>query len=414
MAEFAIQVHGLAKSYKLGGQSGQQYDTLQEAIIRRVGRVVGRGRSDPSQRFWALQNVSFDVRPGEALGIVGRNGAGKSTLLKLLARITPPTLGTADVFGRMGSLLEVGTGFHPELTGRENIFLNGAILGMTRADIRRRFDEIVAFAETERFLDVPVKRYSTGMYMRLAFAVAAHLEPEIMVVDEVLSVGDVAFQAKSLKKMAEVAKSGRTILFVSHNLGAVAQLCQTGLLLDRGGVVAYGTAEEIVNKHLQMNNQQSQVNLDARPAVANSLAYFTFAELRNSEGLPCQHFPLGADIGIALGIRMARETTDARVALSIRAADGLPIAHIVDEDSHFRLPVGKGNHNLLVTIPDIRLYPGTYMVGMDITDTDLTLHDRLDDLLTFTITDGGQLTFRPLPRHSGLLFIVPTWTVLPS
>lgn len=412
MPQYAVQARGLAKSYKIGAQPGKQYHTLQEAIGPAVRRVLRRGGSDPSRKFWALHDISFDVRPGEALGIIGRNGAGKSTLLKLLARITLPTRGSADVYGRMGSLLEVGTGFHPELTGRENIFLNGAILGMTRSDIRRRFDEIVAFAETERFLDTPVKRYSSGMYMRLAFAVAAHLEPEILVVDEVLSVGDVAFQAKSLRKMSEVARSGRTVLFVSHNLGAVAQLCQTGLLLERGRVAAYGTAEAIVGQHLSSANQDGRVDLEARPQALESPARFTFAELRDSEGRACQLFPLGSDVGIAFTLRMAHDRTDARVAISIRAADGLPIAHIVDEDSHFRLPTGKGDHTLLVTIPDVRLYPGAYNITLYVTDAvDSSVYDHADDCLTFSITDGGLLTFRPLPRISGLLFLTPDWSV---
>lgn len=412
MAEYAVQVRGLGKSYKIGGQPGKQYRTLQEAIVRRARSLVRRGKPDASRQFWALRDISFDVRPGEALGIIGRNGAGKSTLLKLLARITPPTLGSADVYGRMGSLLEVGTGFHPELTGRENIFLNGAILGMTRTDIRRRFDEIVAFAETERFLDTPVKRYSSGMYMRLAFAVAAHLEPEILVVDEVLSVGDVAFQAKSLSKMGDVARSGRTVLFVSHNLGAVTQLCQTGMLLDRGGVVAYGTAEAIVNQHLVSANREGKVDLEARPEVIDSPAHFRFAELRNSEGSACQHFPLGSDIGIAFGLRMANANTDVRVAMSIKSADGLAIAHIVDADSRFHLPMRKGDISLVATIRDVRLYPGAYYLTLSVSDSvDATVYDHADDCLTFNITDGGLLTFRPLPRSSGLLFMTPEWIV---
>jgi lipopolysaccharide transport system ATP-binding protein len=412
MAEYAVRVSSLAKSYKISNQVGRQYNTLQEAIVHRVRGFFVPGEARVSRRFWALDDVSFDVRPGEALGIIGRNGAGKSTLLKVLARITPPTRGSADVYGRMGSLLEVGTGFHPELTGRENIFLNGAILGMTRADIRRRFDEIVAFAETERFLDVPVKRYSTGMYMRLAFAVAAHLEPEILVVDEVLSVGDVAFQAKSLGKMGEVARSGRTVLFVSHNLAAVAQLCQTGLLLDGGRVIAYGSAEAVVNEHLLAANQEGRVDLEARPRAGAAPAYFAFAELQDSEGHSCQHFPMGSDIGIAFTLRMADEKTDAKLAISIKAADGLPIAHMVDDDSQFHLPTGRRELGLVVTIPDVRLYPGAYTVTLWAVDPDNSVvFDLAEDCLTFNITDGGRLTFRPLPRVSGLLFISPDWRV---
>ena len=219
---------------------------LLQAPLRRLRRSAPR-RSD----FWALKDVSFEVPPGEVLGVVGRNGAGKSTLLKVLSRITEPTTGRVELRGRVGSLLEVGTGFHPELTGRENIYLNGAILGMKRREIARKFDEIVAFAEVEQFLDTPVKRYSSGMYMRLAFAVAAHLEPEILLVDEVLAVGDAEFQKKCLGKMGDVAGEGRTVLFVSHNMGAVQTVCRRALLLDHGRVKMIGPAEEVVAEYLK-------------------------------------------------------------------------------------------------------------------------------------------------------------------
>src|ERR1700704_2011578 len=236
MSDVAISIQSLSKSFRItherNGLPG--YRTLRDdlsSLPRRVLARMGRNGRKTSETFWALKNVSFDVKQGEVVGIIGRNGAGKSTLLKILNRITEPTSGIASVYGRVGALLEVGTGFHPELTGRENIYLNGAILGMARAEIRRKFDEIVAFAEVEKFLDTPVKRYSSGMYVRLAFAVAAHLEPEILVVDEVLAVGDADFQKKCLGKMSEVSKQGRTIVFVSHNLSTVSALCQRVILM---------------------------------------------------------------------------------------------------------------------------------------------------------------------------------------
>src|SRR6267143_1879403 len=240
MSEIALSVQNLSKSFRIAHQGLRGYKTLHDELAtlprRLAQRLAGNGRST-SETFWALKNVSFDVKTGEVLGIIGSNGAGKSTLLKILNRITEPTIGGVDIYGRVGALLEVGTGFHPELTGRENIFLNGAILGMTRAEIKRKFDEIVAFAEVERFLDTPVKRYSSGMYVRLAFAVAAHLDPEILIVDEVLAVGDAAFQKKCLGKMGNVAKEGRTVLFVSHNMGAIQRLCSRGIVLERGRAV---------------------------------------------------------------------------------------------------------------------------------------------------------------------------------
>jgi lipopolysaccharide transport system ATP-binding protein len=249
MSMAAIRVEGVSKRYAIGA-SRAPYGSLRESLTGALTapfRRRPRSRTAPeSDTLWALQDVSFEIRPGEVVGVIGRNGAGKSTLLKILARITEPTTGQVVLSGRVRSLLEIGTGFHPELTGRENVFLNGAILGMRRAEIQRKFDEIVAFAEVERFLDTPVKHYSTGMYLRLAFAVAAHLEPEILLVDEVLAVGDAAFQRKCLGKMGDVAKTGRTILLVSHNMGAVTSICERGLVLEAGHMVFSGPAIEAV------------------------------------------------------------------------------------------------------------------------------------------------------------------------
>ena len=266
MSYTAIQAEGLGKSYKLGLSAA--YGSLRESISEGVRRTAGRlvGRSDPRRTdvLWALRDVSFSVENGEAVGLIGHNGAGKSTLLKLLSRIAEPSEGWADVTGRVGSLLEVGTGFHPELTGRENVFLNGSILGMRRAEIRKRFDEIVDFADIERFLDTPVKRYSSGMQVRLAFAVAAHLEPEILLVDEVLAVGDAAFQRKSLAKMAEVARAGSTVIFVSHNLATIQALCRRAILLGSGGVLADGSVEETVSGYLRALERSATDDLLAR------------------------------------------------------------------------------------------------------------------------------------------------------
>src|SRR5438445_5352997 len=256
MSDVAIRVDGLGKQYQIGGDR-KPYKTIRESItdmvldpLRRLRAGLSADALNGEQAFWALKDVSFEVNRGEVVGIIGRNGAGKSTLLKILSRITEPTEGEVEIAGRVGSLLEVGTGFHPELTGRENVYLNGAILGMQRREIERRFDEIVAFSEIERFLETPVKHYSGGMYTRLAFAVAAHLEPEILLVDEVLAVGDAAFQKKCLGKMGDVAGQGRTVIFVSHNMGAVASLCQTGLVLDAGRIGFVGPVTEAVELYL--------------------------------------------------------------------------------------------------------------------------------------------------------------------
>jgi lipopolysaccharide transport system ATP-binding protein len=251
MGDLAIRAEGLGKSYRINrSRASRPYRTVQEELLALPRRLFGGG-SERRETVWALRDVSFDVEHGEVVGVIGRNGAGKSTLLKVLSRVTDPTTGGADVYGRVGSLLEVGTGFHPELTGRENIFLNGAILGMTRREIRRNFDSIVSFAEVERFLDTPVKRYSSGMYVRLAFAVAAHLEPDILVIDEVLAVGDAEFQKKSLGKMHDVSRGGRTVLFVSHNMAAIQALCTRTIWLDRGLVAAEGATPAVITRYLQ-------------------------------------------------------------------------------------------------------------------------------------------------------------------
>jgi lipopolysaccharide transport system ATP-binding protein len=276
-ADIAISVEKLGKSYMVGHQSvrAERYTALRDVISRNVrnlarktrdmfhGRAIVQG--DEVEEFWALKDVSFEVARGDVVGVIGRNGAGKSTLLKVLSRITEPTEGRITIAGRVASLLEVGTGFHPELTGRENIFLNGAILGMTRAEIRAKFDEIVAFAEVERFLDTPVKRYSSGMYVRLAFAVAAHLEPEILVVDEVLAVGDSEFQKKCLGKMKDVAGHGRTVLFVSHNMAAVRTLCRTSLLLSAGRLVAAGDTADVVLRYVDQKTDGDGAGFSRAP-----------------------------------------------------------------------------------------------------------------------------------------------------
>jgi lipopolysaccharide transport system ATP-binding protein len=263
MSDTVIRVENLSKKYIIGHQQQESYTALRDVIANKVkffGNLIQNPKSkiqNSQEEFWALKDVSFEIKQGDRVGIIGRNGAGKSTLLKILSRITEPTTGSIKIKGRVASLLEVGTGFHPELTGRENIYLNGAILGMSKVDIKRKFDDIVAFAEVEKFLDTPVKRYSSGMYVRLAFAVAAHLEPEILIVDEVLAVGDVQFQKKCLGKMEDVGKEGRTVIFVSHNMGAIKFLCSRAIMLSSGSNKFDGVATEVIEKYLQANLESS-------------------------------------------------------------------------------------------------------------------------------------------------------------
>src|SRR6266480_2028497 len=267
MSDAIITVENLGKKYSLRHQRNERYTSLRDVIAEKAlgffkNLKSGNGVSVSKEDFWALRDVSFEVRRGEVVGIIGRNGAGKSTLLKILSRITEPTTGRVRIRGRVASLLEVGTGFHPELTGRENVFLNGAILGMSREEIKRKFDEIVAFAEVEQFLDTPVKRYSSGMYVRLAFAVAAHLEPEILIVDEVLAVGDYEFQRRCLGKMNEVAHCGRTVLFVSHNMTAIEELCSQSILLKNGHIERSGATHQVVAHYLSSTVTPSVWQID--------------------------------------------------------------------------------------------------------------------------------------------------------
>jgi len=335
-----IKVEQLGKKYLIRHQQRERYVALRDVLANSAKTLVSRltcpfsknGTPDPTrEEFYALKDVSFEVKQGEKVGIIGRNGAGKSTLLKVLSRITEPSEGWVGIKGRVASLLEVGTGFHPELTGRENIYLNGAILGMTRAEIRRKFDEIVAFAEVEKFLDTPVKRFSSGMYVRLAFAVAAHLEPEILVVDEVLAVGDVAFQKKSLGKMGEVAKEGRTVLFVSHNMGSIRQLCEKGIFLEKGAIAFMGDIEDTITAYQTLVEDTfaesvGRFERNLRLAPPARLNWVQAVELQDAQGNLCTRFKYGEDMRIIfeLGGEPAREGTT--LTWILHDARGAPIA----------------------------------------------------------------------------------------
>jgi len=289
MGKPIITINDLGKRYLLGLGGGERYRALRDVIANTVKNLYKRNnKNQDPQEIWALRNITFDVRAGRKVGIIGRNGAGKSTLLKILSEITEPTEGEVRIYGRVASLLEVGTGFHPELTGRENVFMNGAILGMTHAEIKKQFDEIVSFSEIERFLDTPVKRYSSGMYVRLAFAVAAHLMSEILIVDEVLAVGDMAFQKKCLGKMGEIAKGGRTLIFVSHNMGAIRSLCDSAILLDNGQLLTKGSTDEVIRHyqtHQMKHLDESPFVVERRPEDIKQLTFYVSrVEMQNAKG----------------------------------------------------------------------------------------------------------------------------------
>ena len=378
MSRIAIRVEKLGKQYRIG--HSQRYKALRDTLTDilytpfRVATSVARGRgamngnSLPERTIWALQDVSFEVQHGEILGIIGRNGAGKSTLLKILSRITEPTMGTVDLFGRVGSLLEVGTGFHPELTGRENISLNGAILGMRRAEITQKLDEIVDFAEIERFIDTPVKFYSSGMYMRLAFSVAAHLEPEILLIDEVLAVGDAEFQKKCLGKMRAVAKQGRTVLFVSHQLNAVQTLCPNALRLDNGHLVELGTSKEVVANYLSSGlTAYGWTANDDKHAVSNPY----FAPLKflivDNELEPISR-ELSADE--KFGILIEGDVDQLNIALTVGFAIYSSGGELLFWSLHTDFPQEKwpqirlGHNRLVAWIPEHFLNEGNYRVEL--------------------------------------------------
>ena len=366
-----IRVSHLGKQYQLGTRA--RYRTLREALVESamgIARSVGRGRTRRAvERFWALDDVSFDVAQGDVVGIIGRNGSGKSTLLKILSRIVEPTRGTVDLEGRVGSLLEVGTGFHPDLTGRENVFLSGAILGMRRTEIDEKFDEIVEFAEVERFIDTQVKHYSSGMYMRLAFSVAAHLEPDILVVDEVLAVGDAAFQKKCLGKMGTVARHGRTVLFVSHNMGAVVSLCSRALLLQSGRLVLDSDPITVAARY--------QATLTAAPTSTTDLAgaehygsgKARFVSLRfvpeRRDGTTREMMCPGSRLRVETRILCSAPVDSANVGITIYDASGY---RLVDANTAMQgrfVSMKPGDEACVdFALDDVRLKPGTYLVGL--------------------------------------------------
>jgi lipopolysaccharide transport system ATP-binding protein len=392
MSELVICAEGLGKRYRLGPRAS--YHTLRERIaslIRAPARLWGSGRGANGRanaRFWALKDVSFEVRRGEVVGVIGCNGAGKSTLLKILSRITEPTEGGVDMRGRVGSLLEVGTGFHPELTGRENVYLNGAILGMRRAEIARQFDEIVAFAEVENFLDTPVKHYSSGMYMRLAFAVAAHLQPEILIVDEVLAVGDARFQKKCLGKMGEVARGGRTVLFVSHNMQAVTQLTTSVLLLDRGRVIFRGPTGEGVARYTAGVFGGGTLGEPYCPVRERDGVHLACARVITSE--PSGEHICGRPIAFEFELQVGEPRDGLCFSFQVQDELGRPACHfwLLDRGQDFRQ--GPGRYRLRCDVPKFRLYMGRYTLRTYLTDRrGAEMLETLTDICPFEVSMRG-------------------------
>ena len=371
-----IDVHELGKCYRIGAQR-EAYLSLREELVNGAKRLVGKGRGGSTADLWALRDVSFSVDEGDAVGIVGRNGAGKSTLLKILSKITPPTEGKIVMRGRVASLLEVGTGFHPELTGRENIYLNGAILGMTRKEIAHKFDEIVEFAEIAKFLDTPVKRYSSGMGMRLAFAVAAHLEPEILLIDEVLAVGDTEFQKKCLGKMGEVARGGRTVLFVSHNMSAVQALCKKTLLIHHGRFKSYGPTSGVVREYMATAAPTSSFERPARDSGEPTIVRGSVSTPKDSER---DEMELTTTIRSSTSVKLGLD-----VLLHDAAGTPIGLAGVGVRDTGRMIKIEPGETTVRMTIDTGSLALGSYAASLLLQHPNVAMVDMVRQCLAFDV-----------------------------
>lgn len=388
MSQAAITVCNLGKSYRLGqfNRSDNFRDLLSSTVKAPFNRIrnLREHKADANDAFWALKDVSFTIAPGEVVGIIGRNGAGKSTLLKMLSRITEPSTGSIELRGRISSLLEVGTGFHPELSGRENIFLNGSILGMKRAEIKSKFDEIVAFAEVEKFLDTPVKRYSSGMYVRLAFAVAAHLEPEILIVDEVLAVGDLEFQKKCLGKMGEVASEGRTVLIVSHNMSIIQSLCNRSILLRQGTLVDDGKTDDVVKEYLNFLNKNAVDPFVNNPERGGSgEVRLTAARVLSEAGVPVASPISGQPLKLEFTYENRKNISNINAVITLYNYLGIAVANLSTRVLGCQLKL-KQDGTISCLIPKLPLPFGEYRVAIALLSNNLT-YDHIPNALVFEV-----------------------------
>jgi len=429
MSKIVIDVENLSKAYDLGTISS---GTLSRDLSSAWARF--RGKEDPNSRItadndlntvngvgtvWALKDINLKVNQGEILGIIGKNGAGKSTLLKILSRITSPTNGNAKIRGRIASLLEIGTGFHPELTGRENIYLNGAIMGMTKKEIDSKLDAIINFSGIDRYIDTPVKRYSSGMGVRLGFSVAAHLDPEILLIDEVLAVGDAEFQKKCLGKMNRLSENGRTILFVSHNMASIKKLCTKVVLLKNGEIKKIGEPFKTVNYYLQSisnNNINTSAIVDLnnyKERYGTGEVIFKWAMLKNSKNEEMKSFSLGDDIKLVFELEANGRDSGFTILIELKSSDGTPLYKIFDHFSGFNAKKITPNSSIIsVTFEDIRLYPDKYYLTICLRDYQGEYYDFAKDCLSFEIVDGGDHTQMPLSTKDGRFFIAPIWEYL--
>jgi lipopolysaccharide transport system ATP-binding protein len=403
-----IHGEGLGKRYRRGGL--QQSGLLRDQLSRALKSPLSVFRRPKDEIFWALKDVSLEVREGEVLGLIGRNGAGKTTLLKILSRITRPTTGWAEITGRVGTLLEVGTGFHPELTGRENTYLNGAILGMGKQEISSKFDEIVAFAELEKFIDTAVKHYSSGMYVRLAFAVAAHLEPEILFVDEVLAVGDASFQKKCLGKMGDISRSGRTIVFVSHNMGAITQLCSRCLLIEEGEIIMAGSPTGVIAQYLsanQSNDGQACLNPEANPKSSVVMGRVWIA---GKDGIPTGS--VGVNDGFQIGVQVLARQNVRGVELSFRVDNSMhqPVftSNLSDSGGEV-ISLEAGEHAFLIEVPGALLAPDTYSLQVAAHRPNVEILDLHEHVLSFRVEESGSKMWQYAGARYGSVLVNLHW-----
>ena len=405
-----IKVEGLSKQYRIGARR-ESFATLRDTIAGAVRAPLNRLRRNghsANNTIWALKDVSFEVAPGEALGIIGRNGAGKSTLLKILSRITDPTTGQAELYGRVGSLLEVGTGFHPELTGRENVYLNGAIMGMRREETSQKFDEIVAFSEIERFIDTPVKRYSTGMYTRLAFAVAAHLDPEILIVDEVLAVGDANFQKKCLGKMGDVASKGRTVLFVSHNIASIQRLCNSVILLNGGKVVAHGSAADVTRLYLQSG--AAELLAWERTVPLGNAAYFQKIYLGDQTGDSLEYVTTASSLRVNMELVVRDAPTDMQLSATLSDGYDMWIVSSSPQDAGLSPPTEPGHYRAVLQFPSEFLVARSYGLTVVMWSPNHGTIDRVDDVRFQVLETASLSNSTPLGRV-GLIALRCEWEI---
>ena len=407
-----IEVRGVSKSYLLNHEGKESYTALRDVIAHKAKKIFSfpgwKSVKVTKEEFWALNDVNFDIEQGDRVGIIGRNGAGKSTLLKTLSRITEPTKGSIKIKGRIASLLEVGTGFHPELSGRENIYLNGAILGMSRAEIKKHFDAIVDFAEVERFLDTPVKRYSSGMYVRLAFAVAAHLEPEILIVDEVLAVGDAQFQKKCLGKMEDVSKNeGRTVLFVSHNMGVVSQLCTSAILLNKGSIDFNGPVASVVDKYLRNQSSTNEFNHD-KEAIGIKPNYIESIKIKNETNEYASSFSFDQHIVIEFSCQIKNYTPDLLIGIGMQDKTNSRVFTVVKEVDYFK---ETDSHQLRgeLKLPSSLFAPNMYSFVFAIWTKMGVIHDVAENVCVISIHDNGTSLAAFEGADYGSVIINPIW-----